>query len=78
MAMQNWRGGMGSDSTPGNLATVRCPNCDGHVYFILSGGPNRIDCPHCARPVHLDVVHNGRKWTIRRLRKGAESKGGCS
>jgi len=64
---------MGSDTTPGGIATFRCPHCGGSVFFIIKGGPKSLPCPHCNRSIALDVVHDGRKWTVRRLRKGGET-----
>jgi len=63
---------MGSDSTPGGLATVRCPQCKEAVFFVMTGGPKRLPCPHCGSSIKLDVVHDGRKWTVRRVRRGSE------
>ena len=60
---------MGSESTPGGITRIRCPHCSGPVFFILSGGPNHLGCTGCGRSFNLDVVHDGRKWTVRRLRK---------
>jgi len=68
-------GDMGSDSTPGGIYTVCCPRCEGRVYFVLAGGPRRVACTTCGVAIDLDVVHDGTKWTVRRLRKSAEASG---
>jgi hypothetical protein len=60
---------MGHDSTPGAIYKVSCPHCGGPVYFVLAGGPRRVACLGCGAPIDFDVVHDGRKWTVRRLRQ---------
>ncbi len=63
---------MSQDVTPGNLGSVPCPRCGGPVFFTLAGGPNEPVCPSCRAVVQLDVVHDGRRWTVRRVRASGD------
>jgi hypothetical protein len=64
---------MASDEvTPGGRSTVPCVRCGGLVFFVMSGGPNRLTCQSCGATISLDVVHNGRRWTLRRVRAAAD------
>jgi hypothetical protein len=59
---------MSGEKTPGGLGRVRCPRCEGTVFFTIAGGPRELDCPACKTSFALDVVHDGRRWTLRRVR----------
>ena len=56
------------DVTPGTLGRVSFPSCEGIVFFTIAGGPRKLDCPACKNPFTLDVVHDGERWTFRRVR----------
>jgi len=59
---------MVGEKTPGGLGRVRCPRCGETVFFTMGGGPHSLACPSCKSSIDLDVVHDGRKWTLRRIR----------
>ena len=59
---------MAADATPGNLHRVSCPHCAASVFFTVEGGPKQLHCFACKMNFDLDVVHDGRKWTVRRVR----------
>lgn len=61
-------GELPEEVTPGSLGRVTCPKCGGTVFFTITGGPRQLDCPDCKATFSLDVVHNGRRWTLRRVR----------
>lgn len=60
---------MGNDPTPGSIIVLLCPNCEEPILFVLGGGPRRLPCRKCHATVALEVVHDGRKWTTRRVRQ---------
>jgi hypothetical protein len=61
---------MAGDNTPGNLRRVPCPRCAASVFFTAEGGPKQLLCFSCKSNFDLDVVHDGKKWTVRRVRGG--------
>jgi len=64
---------MTEDPTPGRLGSIRCPRCGELLSFTMDGGPRQHLCSSCRSEVHLDVVHNGKRWTVRRIRKADAS-----
>jgi hypothetical protein len=66
---------MGKDPTPGCMVLLQCPNCEEPILFVLGGGPRRLPCRKCQITVALEVVHDGRKWTTRRVRQEDVSAG---
>ena len=62
------------DVKPGKPSTVPCPHCGGTVHFMLSGGPQHLRCSVCGATMDLDVVHNGARWTLRRVRRSSDSR----
>lgn len=56
------------DVTPGEVSKVPCPHCGGSVVFTMTGGPNHLLCQVCGATISLDVVHDGSRWTLRRVR----------
>jgi len=61
---------MAADITPGGVGSVRCPHCSASVFFTMTGGPHELPCPGCRSSFKLDVVHDGRRWAVRRVRPG--------
>jgi hypothetical protein len=59
---------MSEEVTPGAMGRVFCPRCGETVFFTIAGGPRELGCSACKVPFFLDVVHNGRRWTVRRVR----------
>jgi len=53
---------MSADTTPGQTGSIPCPHCHGVIFFVFKGGPQKITCPDCRKPVSLEVVHDGTKW----------------
>ncbi len=64
---------MTADSAPGRLGCIRCPRCWELQSFTMEGGPRQLLCSSCHSAIHLDVVHNGKRWTVRRLRQAGTS-----
>lgn len=60
------------DVTPGEISLVPCPLCGGPVQFTMMGGPHHLVCRVCGAVIALDVVHDGNRWTIRRVRQGVD------
>src|SRR5689334_13954159 len=54
------------DVIPGEMSKVPCPHCGGSVFF-MTGGPHRLSCKICKATFSLDVVHDGNRWTLRRV-----------
>ncbi|MBV8881339.1 MAG: hypothetical protein JO332_15340 [Planctomycetaceae bacterium] len=57
-----------NENTPGALGKTSCPYCGSPVFLTIRGGPQRLRCLTCRASIELDVVHDGRHWTIRRVR----------
>jgi DNA-directed RNA polymerase subunit RPC12/RpoP len=54
--------------TPGDLRSIRCPHCGNAVQVAMEGGPHQLQCFSCKSMIDLDIVHNGQRWTVRRIR----------
>jgi hypothetical protein len=59
---------METEVTPGGTGRVRCPKCRAVVFFRSVGGPHQATCSECRSTIGFDVVHDGRRWTVRRVR----------
>ena len=57
---------------PGEASRVPCPQCGGLVHFTTAGGPHLLRCQVCGLAISLDVVHDGKRWTVRRVRRSAK------
>jgi hypothetical protein len=60
------------DVTPGAPSTVPCPHCGGSILFTMTGGPHHLLCQVCRATISLDVVHDGNRWTLRRVRNAGD------
>ncbi len=57
---------MSGERTPGRTGSIPCVRCGSSVCFNFTGGPHRVRCPGCKKPMSLEVVHDGRKWKVKR------------
>jgi phage FluMu protein Com len=64
---------MSLDVTPGSSRRIRCPQCAELLFFRMEGGPLQLKCGSCSSMVDLDVVHDGKRWTVRRVRGAGTS-----
>ena len=58
--------------TPGGASPFPCPRCRRPIIVTMTGGPHDLRCDLCGAAFSLDVVHDGIRWTIRRVRWSAE------
>ncbi|HVR87380.1 MAG TPA: hypothetical protein VMU54_23850, partial [Planctomycetota bacterium] len=64
---------MPADVPQGNPRSVRCPHCAELLLFTMEGGPRQLRCSSCRSMVDLEVVHDGKRWTVRRVRGAGTS-----
>jgi hypothetical protein len=59
------------DVIPGEHSTILCLQCGSSIPFTMIGGPHHLVCQICQATVSLEVVHDGIRWTLRRIRRAA-------
>jgi hypothetical protein len=54
------------ERTPGGTGSTTCQRCGASLYFPFAGGPHKVRCPACRKSVALEVVHDGKRWRVKR------------
>jgi len=47
-----------------NYHKINCPSCSGRIEFPVHAAGELIDCPHCQKPVRLEIVRPQSKHKI--------------
>jgi hypothetical protein len=55
------------ERTPGGTGSYLCQHCGSNIYFPFAGGPHKLRCPTCKKSNALEVVHDGKRWRVKRV-----------